>query len=298
MFGSARGTVDMADGAFFFRPLRVYDGDDALSLEGMAAYRAKPGREPFDLSVSARHFPLSRLLRYLDLDFPIEGRVTGTFPLRGSREALEGGGAAELTGAVLWGQPFERITGRAVLTPGRFALEEVRAPLGSGMVGGSGAFAIREKEFQARLAGDGVPLDAIEALRAYATDLDGNLSFQLSGSGTFERPDLTVTASLEGSRFFGHALPAEGEPTLSARVEKGRLEGEVSVPDGFRLTASGEVFREGAPHRGVARRPEPAGAAAVHAGSICPKATAARSPSPGRSSFRRGRRTFRRAPCG
>jgi hypothetical protein len=247
VFGSARGTVDMADGAFFFRPLRVYDGDDTLSLEGMAAYRAKPGREPFDLAVSARHFPLSRLLRYLDLDFPIEGKLTGSFPLRGSREALEGGGPAELTEAVIWSQPFERITGRAVLTPGRFALEEVRAPLRGGMVGGSGSFAIREKEFQARLAGDGVSLDAIEALRSFARDLDGNLSFQLSGSGTLERPDLTVTASLEGSRFFEHAVPAGGEPTLSARVEKGRLEGEISVPDGFRLTASGEVFREGAP---------------------------------------------------
>ncbi len=247
VFGSARGSVDMADGAFFFRPLRIYEGDSTLSLEGMAAYQALPGRAPFDLSVSARRFPLTRVLRYLDLDFPVEGMLTGSFPLRGSKEALEGGGAVELAKAVVWGQPFERIAGRAVLTPGRFALEDVRAPLGGGMLGGGGFFEIREKQFQARLAGDGVSLDAIEALRSFGRDLEGKLSFQLSGSGALERPDLTVTASLADAKFFGHAVPADGEPTLTARVEKGHLEGEVSVPKGFRLTASGNVFEEGTP---------------------------------------------------
>ena len=44
LFGSARGTVDMSDGAFLFRPLRVYEGDATLSLEGRAAYRSHPGR--------------------------------------------------------------------------------------------------------------------------------------------------------------------------------------------------------------------------------------------------------------
>ncbi|MGH9368386.1 MAG: translocation/assembly module TamB domain-containing protein [Thermoanaerobaculia bacterium] len=249
VFGSARGTVDMADGAFFFRPLRVYDGDASLSLEGRAAYREMPGREPLDLAVSARQFPLTRLLKYLELDLPVEGKVTGSFPLRGSREALEGGGPAQLADAVVWGQPFERITGRAVLTPGRFALEEVRAAIGGGMVGGGGSWAIREKEFQARVAGDGVSTDAIEALRDFAPKLDGKLSFQLSGSGTLERPDLTVTASLAEATFFGHRVPEGGEPTLEARVVKGDLEGELSVPNGFRLTASGEFLREGAPLR-------------------------------------------------
>ncbi len=246
VFGSARGSVDMEDGAFFFRPLRVYDGDATLSLEGRAAYRTLPGREPFDLAVSARQFPLPRLLRYLALDLPVDGRVTGSFPVSGSRDGLTGGGAVELSDASVWGQPFERITGRAVLTPGRFTLEEVRAGIGGGMVGGGGFWAIREKEFEARLAGDGVSIDAIEVLRDFAPDLDGNLSFQLSGRGTLERPDLTVTASLAEASFYDHAVPEGGEPTLEARVEKGNLQAEVSAP-GFRLSAAGEAFREGAP---------------------------------------------------
>ncbi|HEY7575339.1 MAG TPA: translocation/assembly module TamB domain-containing protein [Thermoanaerobaculia bacterium] len=246
VFGSARGSVDMADGAFFFRPLRVYDGDATLSLEGRAAYQVRPGRAPFDLAVSAKHFPLSRLLRYLDLDLPVEGKVTGSFPVAGSKEALTGGGAVELAEAVVWGQPFEQIAGRAILTPGKFTLEEVRAGLGGGMIGGGGSWELREKEFEARLAGDGVSIDAIGALKDFAPDLDGTLSFQLSGRGTLEQPDLTVTASLAEARFYEHEVPEGQEPRLEARVDDGHLEGEVSAP-GFRISASGDVFRGGAP---------------------------------------------------
>jgi hypothetical protein len=246
VFGSARGSVDMADGAFYFRPLRVYDGDATLSLEGRAAYEARPGRAPFDLAVSAKHFPLSRLIRYLDLDLPVDGKVTGSFPVSGSKEALTGGGAVELAEAVVWGQPFEQITGRAILSPGKFTLEEVRAGLGGGMIGGGGSWAFGAKEFEARLAGDGVSIDAVGALGDFAPDLDGTLSFQLSGHGTLERPDLTVSASLAEARFYDHEVPAGQEPRLEARVDDGHLEGEISAP-GFRISASGDAFREGAP---------------------------------------------------
>jgi translocation and assembly module TamB len=246
-FGSARGTVDMSDGAFVFRPLRVYDGDAAISLEGRVAFRPKPGREPFDLVASARAYPLKRLLDYLELDLPIDGKLSGTFPLAGSKEALSGGGAADVAEAVVWGQKIARVTARAVLSPGKFALEELRAPVGGGMVGGRGAIDIAAKRFEARLAGDGVPLDQIDAVTANAQDLGGNLSFQLEASGALDAPDVTATASISQARLFGHAVPAGREPRLTANVRGGRLDAELTVPGGFRLNASGDIFRRDAP---------------------------------------------------
>jgi hypothetical protein len=245
-FGSARGTVDLENGAFLFRPLRVYEGDGALSLEGAAAFREVRGRPKFDLVVSARRYPLARLLDYLDLDYPVEGLVTGVFPLRGSPEALTGGGAVELADAVLWGQPLPRVSGRVVFSPGRFGLEEVRAPLGGGMVGGSGSLALREKTFTARLAGDGIALDSLRALER-ARDFAGRLSFQLSGSGRLDRPDLDVTATVADARLFGHPIPGGLEPGLTAKVEAGVLRGELAVPKRWSVTAEGDLFGGGAP---------------------------------------------------
>ena len=87
------------------------------------------------------------------------------------------------------------------------------------MIGGSGSWAIREKEFQARLAGDGVTLGALQPLGESRRDLDGKLSFQLSGSGTLEHPDLTVTASLSGASFF-HARDRGGRRPRALRARR------------------------------------------------------------------------------
>jgi hypothetical protein len=149
-FGSARGTVDMRDGAFYFRPLRVYDGDASLSLEGMARYRVEPGKPRFDLSLAARHYPLSRLLEYLDLKFPVDGQITGAFPISGTPEEVTGGGPVELAEGVVWGQRSPSSARQRPDDPRRFALEDVSADVGGGFVRGSGAISIKERTFEAR----------------------------------------------------------------------------------------------------------------------------------------------------
>src|SRR5262249_42302002 len=194
-FGSARGTVDMRDGAFYFRPLRVYDGDASLSLEGMARYRVEPGKPRFDLSLAAHRYPLSRLLQYLDLKFPVEGLVSGAFPVSGTPEAVTGGGPVELTDAVVWGQKIPAARANVRMAADRFALEDVSADIGGGVVRGSGALSIKEHTFEARAAGDKVPIQTVEAAKSISSDVEGNLSFQFSGSGSLDHPSMDISAS-------------------------------------------------------------------------------------------------------
>ena len=242
-FGSVRGTVEMREGAFFFRPLRVYEGDAALSLEGMARYQVVPGRPRFDLQVAAHRYPVSRILQYLDLDYPVDGRVSGEFPVSGSPEALSGGGPVELVDATAFGQKLSRVTGRVDFTPGRLALEDLQATLaGGGTIAGRGAFSIRERSFELKLSGAGIPLASVEALRSATSDVAGSLTFQVSGAGPIDRPDLRATASIANAAFFGHALPQGGEPHLEATVAHGVLDATASVPDRWSLHASGDLF--------------------------------------------------------
>ncbi len=242
LFGSVRGTVEMRDGAFFFRPLRVYDADSTLSLEGMARYRIVPGRPRFDLSVSANRYPLSRLLQYLDFDYPVEGRISGSFPVAGTPEALTGGGRVELTDATVWGQKLSKITGQVVFTPGRFAIQDLRASLGAGVIGGSASISMAGKTFEARLAGDAIPIDEIEALASASKDVSGKLSFQLSGQGSMDRPDLQITASIADATVFGHPVPEGSEPKAEIRMVGGVLDGQISVPNRWTLKGDGDLF--------------------------------------------------------
>lgn len=245
LWGSVRGTADIRDGAFLFRPLRAYDGDASLSLEGTVRFREAPGRPRLDLTVAAREYPLKRLLEYLDLDYPVEGLVTGSFPIVGSPASLSGGGPISLTEAVVWGQKIPVVSGRVLFSPGRFELADVRAELGGGMIGGGGAIQIKEKTFEAKFAGDAVPLEAITALGEASKKIAGKLSFQVSGSGEIERPNLTATATLADATIFGHRVPDAEEPRLDVRIVRGELTGSVTVADRWSLTASGNVFEPG-----------------------------------------------------
>lgn len=242
-FGSVRGTVDMRDGAFWFKPLHVYEGDASLSLEGMARYQVAPGRPRFDLQAAAKNYPLSRLLQYLDFSYPVEGRVSGSFPVSGTPEALTGGGAFELVDATVWGQGISRLNGRILFTPGHVALEDLRgAVAGGGMVGGRGAFSMQERTFEARLAGDAIPLTAVAMIRTATSDVTGNLSFELTGSGSVDHPNLKATATLSEASFFGHPVPENAQPRLEVAMTRGVLEATAAVADRWTLKANGDVF--------------------------------------------------------
>jgi len=242
-FGSVRGTAEMHEGAFLFHPLRIYEGSATLSLEGTARYRRQAGKRDLDLTISAKDFPVSRLLEFLDLDYPIEGRVTGTFPISGDTpNAISGGGVAVLEDAVLWDQRVAHISGRLVLEPGKVELEDIRAQLEGGMIGGRGSISFKEKTFELRAAGDAVPMEALQKVHEMTAGVSGALTFEISGSGTFDHPDMTLSASLSDAIFFGHAIPADHVPHLTARVSKGVLDATVAVEKSWTLKARGEPF--------------------------------------------------------
>jgi hypothetical protein len=245
LFGSVRGTADIREGAFLFRPLRAYDGEASLSLEGTVRFREMPGRPGLDLQVAAHAYPLARFLEYLDLDYPVEGLVTGSFPIGGSRKSLTGGGPISVSQAVIWGQQIPLVSGRVLFSPGRFELGDVRAEIGGGMVGGSGALDIDDETFEARFAGDAIALPAITALKDYSERVSGKLSFQVAGSGKIDRPDLTATATLAEGTLFGHRVPDGAEPRLEAKIVSGDLTGSVAVPNRWSLSAQGNLFDPG-----------------------------------------------------
>lgn len=245
-FGSVRGTADVRDGAFLFRPLRAYDGEASLSLEGTVRYREARGLPKLDVSIAAREYPLARLLEYLDLDYPVEGLVSGSFPVVGSPASLSGGGPVTVRNAVIWGQAVPQITGRLLFSPGVFQLEDVRAEIDGGVIAGSGSIAFERKTFEARFAGDQVPISSITALAESAKDVSGKLSFQVSGRGEIARPNLTATATLTDATLFGHKLAEGSEPRLEVQIVEGALTGAVSVPERWTLSAKGNPFEPGA----------------------------------------------------
>jgi uncharacterized protein involved in outer membrane biogenesis len=246
-FGSVHGSVDIREGAFWFKPLRVAEGTAGLTLEGMARFKKVPGEAVFDLAASARGYPLARLFQYLEFDFPITGSVTGDVRVAGAPpDVLTGGGAIELTDAVVYGQRFPRVTGDVRFEPGRFALGGVRASLDGTAIRGDGMLTLKEpKTFEAHLSGEAVPLEALSTLGPITKDVTGKLTFDLNVGGSLDRPDARFTGSLAHAVFYGRALPENLDPKISLTMTHGLLEASAGVPEHWTLKARGDVF--GAP---------------------------------------------------
>ena len=157
------------------------------------------------------------------------------------------------------------------------------------MVGGRRALAYKEKTFEVRAAGDGIPLAAIESVKGLSAEIQGRLSFEVAGSGSFEKPDLTIAASLADATFFGHPVPAAIRS--EARGARRRRRG------GWDRLGAGQVVGRRARRRLLdARVPgRDAWTCADLADlcssrrSACPPAPAVRSPPRRRSGFRRRR---------
>ena len=242
-FGTVRGAVDMREGAFWFRPLRVSDGEAALTLEGTARFKKVAGKPKLDLAVSSRGYPLARILEYLELDFPVDGRITGNVRVAGTPpDSVTGGGAIELADAAVWGQKLALVSGNVRFEPGRFAIDGMRAALGGGSVRGDGALAIKQRTFEAHLAADAVPLEAVGLLESVARDVTARLSFDLSGGGSLDRPDLKVTASLSQATFYGRPLPDSLDPRVEATMTRGVLDASAAVAERWTLKARGDLF--------------------------------------------------------
>ena len=239
--GTVFADLSVADETFFFHPLRAFDGEARLALSGSARYAPRKGQPAFDLTVDVGRFPIDRILRYLDLDLPVTGRVTGVLPVVGDASTARGSGDLTIEDAVLYGQPVTRLSGHAVLEPGVLRLEKARGQIGDRWFAGEGSFQIASRGYKFRLAGDDIPISKIAALSGVADSVSGDLSFHAEGEGTLDRPSLTAEVRTAHFALFGNPVSDESAPTLTLALKGGALRLEAGARNRWSLEADGTI---------------------------------------------------------
>ncbi len=239
--GTVYSNLDVSDRAFVFHPLRAYDGDSRLTLEGYARYAPKRGSPSFELTAQSVRFPVERVLKYLALDFPVTGRATGTLPVSGTPDAVTGGGDIVLEDAVIYGQPIAKLTGALVLAPGRVELQKVRGQIGESWFGGEGSYAMASHQYRFRIAGDDISIPKIAGLAGVRDVASGTVSFHAEGEGTLERPSLTATVRTKQLVFYGNPVTQENAPTIVVALDRGDLKLDAAAPGRWSISAVGPI---------------------------------------------------------
>jgi hypothetical protein len=242
LFGDASGTIRIEDRAFHFEPLRIALDGGTGEVQGRLSFSTPPSGDRFDLRVEAERYPLAPLKEFFELDYPVEGVVTGAFPISGREESLRGGGPVNLEQAEVYGQKFDRIAGSLLFTPGKIALEEIRAERSGAVLTGRGDYTFDGEAYSFVAQAEKLPLEILDPLaEADLEEIDGLLTLRAQGEGTLARPNLQISATISEARFFGRTVPEDRAPRLEARIVEGRLAATVEAAGFWKITAAGDV---------------------------------------------------------
>jgi translocation and assembly module TamB len=212
--------------------------------------------------VSLDKTPLSEVQQLLELDYPVQGLLSGQFHGRGTRSQPAVTGLFDLSDATAKGMAFNRLRGQLNIQPDelRIANAELRffapgteAGRGAGIVTGSVAYQFHDKSISADLVGAALPLENFQQLQSARFPLGGQVSFRLKvsgpakspqGQGTIRLVDLRVGSDIVGS--FDGELNSDGQVAtfqVSSAMNTGELSGTVTLglADPFPLNGKASI---------------------------------------------------------
>jgi len=140
--------------------------------------------ENYDVKIRAEEGAAERILRSLDIDFPLAARGAGEFTLTGRPEGMRVAGTFAAASAAVAGAPFTDVRGSLEWdgASSRLAFPSLEGKFFGGSVKGAGSIGFRDRSF------------AIDDLIATAIDLSrlepkiaGRVSFSLTGAGLLDR---------------------------------------------------------------------------------------------------------------
>lgn len=209
-----------------FTDVRLYQYGGEYVLEGEWRFAAADRPGSLDLALHARSGRLSELLAVLNLPLPATGRLYGDVRFSGPVNDLAAEGEVELVEAVLWEQPFDRLTGAFAWTDGTVTLDGVEAALGTGAARVAGRLDTQEGSIEIGFAATDWPLGFTQRFDAALGDFVGGLVDIPVGqiAGTLHEPELTAEVVAEALRV-GPALFREVEGVLAYQERRLQLRG-------------------------------------------------------------------------
>src|SRR5579862_1048332 len=207
-YSAARIAIDHA---------QLTQGPATISLQGSLTAAApvskkSPGIPVFDsnsllqLHLGANDIDLTELLQLLGRNLEATGKVNAQLQVNGPIRTLDGSGTVELDQGVIYGEPIARVRAQGVVSGQVLHLSSVTVNDQTGKLSASVSFDMKSRAFQIDARGNDIALDHIQRLRNAGVDMNGKLSFAVSGSGTPDDPRLTAQSTITGMTISGEPM--------------------------------------------------------------------------------------------
>ena len=198
--------------------------------------------------VNFEKIPVESIEQLLGLSYPVNGKLSGQFHGRGTREEPSVTGLFDLADGKVYGLTFNRLRGQLNVSPEevRIADAELRffSPgkengRGAGIITGSAGYRYADQVISADLVGAALPLENFEKLQTARLPVGGQVTFRLKASGPVKTPigegtlrvvDLRIGQVIVGS--FDGKLTSDG---ATAHLELGSAMTTGEVSGGYTL---------------------------------------------------------------
>lgn len=194
---------------------------------------------PITLDARVQNAQLADLQSLAGTAYPINGQVTATVHLTGTRANPQGNGAVQIGGGTLFAEPFDSLRADLLFANQELQANNITLRRGAASITGQAAYRASGQSFRFQLAGKGLPLGDIQYLRSQRLRLLGTANFQASGEGTLERPavnaDLLVADLLVNGEQVGtvnaHVETRQREliASVQTRLLRGNLAADLSA---------------------------------------------------------------------
>jgi autotransporter translocation and assembly factor TamB len=156
---------------------------------------------------------------------PLELSAHGELSFQGTANAYSGTAYLSLDAGKAYGESFSRAMVTASLTTGKISFPQVVVYKHNGMIKGSGWISFDGK-YKADLEGTDVRLSSVDSLKELHPD--GNASFEVHSSGTFNAPVVRSAADVDGCSLHNFSL---GQMHVTADIEDGRMKINTNLSD-------------------------------------------------------------------
>ncbi len=162
--------------------------------------------------VSLHDEDIAELQKVIGYAYPLQGRISATLQVRGTKESPEGTGHIQVNDAEIHGESVKEIVGEVSFSPTRITASHLSVVQNGGHASASGYYDLKSSEFQFIASGDDIELAQIHHLQTPKMHVAGKVTFKAEGTGTTHEP--VINGSVQAAK-----LVLNGQSIGSIRLD-------------------------------------------------------------------------------
>ena len=159
-----------------------------------------------NLRLDAAKVNVDEVRPFIKEKLPLTGMIDAQLQVEGPVRSPSGSGWVELDSGSVYGEPVNRIRAQGKIADRVLSFSSISIASGAGAIAATGSYDLQSKRFQVDAKSAGIDVAKIDSLSRQNWGASGRLSFNVSGTGTLDDPQLQGDASLANLELGGEPV--------------------------------------------------------------------------------------------